>query len=1256
MKREMLRRVNAVCCLLLCGLGRVPSTQGQVLDDMIDAVEGGGATNTDLASALGFYENRPIAAGTGTPTMTSLEDVNRPWRDCKGGRVGTEKYPTGAWGEPAEMNVFRWLLNEAFMCRDSQRNWLVNYRVALRKAPGWTVDGAIAEWERAQFEVNGELVLPRPPVGRMAKGVEDIWPCDLFRKEPCWQERTARAQAVAPSADVPRLFDNFCWAGTTLQEQHDITPELCYPSVAYQGRGCTQDNTNRACFVEDNAEYIVVAHFPWQRPDDSTSYSATKVNGPAKMSRTEGEWSIESLDYVTGSMGKCQVCTTGNTLGEFALGRNMTMTEQRFFAGMETCAGAASELAGLDMYMHAYDSNQQLDISLQSATARSYSHSMFAIRLDVQKAFQDMKDENRKPDAINFVEASRRGMDTAKSKMLKDAFKDCPSIEELTIRSPTFSRDGTQVLDDPCELQRYKGDVKKVYEGIYSDIEPPDESMSHSIETKKLSAVGSRLSEHVLCPYAFTPGCVSWFNSQSRHICNDGIIGKNHSISTWLQDLRINAAPSQTSTLLVFVPSMLTDAGFASAYKLGVVQWSETWDDGVVTYSDIKYSIPPENGPRTVLVTSLMFRIDILLIDAEASGDKWNRAYVFCNCRDRDSIQRVPSPSTGGEVDVADAVYGAVMRQTEADRTTTLVDSSNTGLFHECRICSGREFRKSDPFKRQVCGSVTHTCAPCRDSVGSENSLRSHDGERCILCPRAHLVNEWSSLEQLLRSASEQYGWRYDEDVAPSDKLRRLQTFGSQIVYDHIRGRFIRDGRWTCHICPMGFVLVQDLLSFTCRQLNLVKPELDQALSTWKLSESCSGDALGCDEVTLDEDRTTARVIETGRYLVINTTSQQISEQACPTGVYRHPNDGIINPPLHTGLFRHLCGRPYDSVYLRATLAYCDPSQITSGMSATLCDTWPRLGEKRILDTSTNKFMEITQDTDMATVLLQRIHSYYPTVASSVEWELVREGVEQACGTCAQGKYNSGCNNDGGGSFGTCVACKTSPLPGSWLKHALGHRGCDKWLSPGAAGTSILSGEFVDRDYEDTPCRHVVEVGAGNLYLCPGFCGQLAATGTASFRWWNEPTAANPELVGTRTCAHPGDGTDCQWNGANLGTVDIYKECSTEVPYCPRGFYVNTLKAGCERETILSQPFLVDGANAKCCALCLQNCPEEKMRSNTWQVCPGYTTYDTQDACTAGCDIGYYKQVEIANAGAADEVRTETCAPCTSCEAGLNAV
>ena len=1241
--------------VILCVLW-ADRVQTSVLDDIMSvfeldvqkAVIDGESTSKDLTSALGFRE--PIIADDGVPSNTALNEVTRPWRDCSRRFPNTHDYwPTGE----DRMITSRWPMNEAFMCRDSQRNYIISYQ--------FQGVGDTYQYQRDQFEVNGKMLLPRPSKGRLPTRDEDIFPCDLHRKTKCWEGKEAPAQAVVPFAGVVGTYHNFCWAKKLLVAQSDTVPDLCYPSSVYQGSGCTQLNQDRACFVEQLSEFIVIAHFPWQIPDADTSYDQNKLHGPSKVTKSSDTWTIESMQYTTGQLPQCRTCTIVNTLGGFGIDRVLSMPDQRTAVPeMESCASEASDLAANhDMFMHAYQDNRQLDLTVVSATSATYGTALSDTQNILRAAFDGLAQEEHDAAQFDNVVASSR---SAVQKLVNSngeyqqddgSYAKCPELQDLkqVYTDPYSNAQVVTMKPDPCESIRYKGVIPKEYTTRGNDIEPMHEEITLDITDKKLTDAGARLSDHILCPYAFTAGCVSWYGSKSQHVCESGIVNTTHSRTTWLQEhgIAVEGAPQgEAKTLAVFVPGMLTDPGFSSAYMFGLRQSDDRNLGGAL------YTIPASDGSRTIYVTKEYFRIDVLLHGSEENADNWNIAPVTCRCEET----KIKITSSDAE-EFAEKVYGAVARNVDdATQTVQFVDSTNTGLFHECRLCSGREFRKSDPFKKQVCGAVTHTCAPCRESVGTENSLRSRDGERCITCPRAHVVSQWnetvdatrSTLEELLRGASEQYGWGYLDSIQREDLLIRLQAFGDQSVYDHIRGRFIDGGGWSCHVCPAGYVLVQDVLSFHCRLLNLVTVNLDISSQNWQLSASCMGDAVECDEVTIDEERTTARVIKPGRYLVINTTSQQISEQVCPTGVYRHPNDGIINPPLHTGLFRHLCGRPYASVYLRATLAYCDPSQITgTGMSPTLCDTWPRLGEKHILDTSTNKFMQITQDTDMATVLQQRIDSYYPTVASSVEWEMVREGVEQACGTCAQGKYNSGCNNNGGGSFGTCVACKTNPLPGSWLKHALGRRGCDKWL---LKGTSVLSGEFVDRDYEDTPCRHVLEVGAGDLYLCAGFCGQLAATGTASFRWWNEPTAANPELVGTRTCAHPGDGTDCQWNGANLGTATKYEECSTEVPYCPLGFYVNTLKAGCERETILGQPFLVDGANAKCCALCLQNCPEEKMRSNTWQVCPGYTTYDTQDACTAGCDIGYYKQIGTDDSGDS----TETCAPCTSCEAGLNAV
>ena len=118
------------------------------------------------------------------------------------------------------------------------------------------------------------------------------------------------------------------------------------------------------------------------------------------------------------------------------------------------------------------------------------------------------------------------------------------------------------------------------------------------------------------------------------------------------------------------------------------------------------------------------------------------------------------------------------------------------------------------------------------------------------------------------------------------------------------------------------------------------------------------------------------------------------------------------------------------------------------------------------------------------------------------------------------------------------------------------------------------------------------------------------------------------------------DAATCNYNGRLLSDANVYQPCSSLVPYCPPGFRV-TLEGQCGT-SIIGSSFQAD-----CCVPCLADCPPQRVRGASWEQCPGYTAHDTQDQCVAGCDVGYYKS---ASGG------VESCAACTNCEAGLNAV
>ena len=313
------------------------------------------------------------------------------------------------------------------------------------------------------------------------------------------------------------------------------------------------------------------------------------------------------------------------------------------------------------------------------------------------------------------------------------------------------------------------------------------------------------------------------------------------------------------------------------------------------------------------------FRIYVLRKDTTKAGG-WDPVDAYCKC----------PLFHGADGTTVDRVFGAVV-STSADGVS---DVSPTGLFHECRLCSGQEFRKTNPLKRQVCGAVTHTCARCLQSTGHSNAVRSRDATRCVSCPRAHIANRWIfesthspalstrkdscfgnipcelSLYEQLELAAHRYQWTFDTDMQREHALEALQSFASgdgntrNDVYSHIQHRFLEGGGWTCHLCPVGFVFVQDITSAYCRPLNLVTVKLDSN-QDWTLSASCVDPATGCDEYT-DELRTRANIIPVRSFLIIDLSARDTCcrvpdrRKPCggPWGCHSSAASRHLSPPL----------------------------------------------------------------------------------------------------------------------------------------------------------------------------------------------------------------------------------------------------------------------------------------------------------------------------------------------------------------------
>ena len=466
--------------------------------------------------------------------------------------------------------------------------------------------------------------------------------------------------------------------------------------------------------------------------------------------------------------------------------------------------------------------------------------------------------------------------------------------------------------------------------------------------------------------------------------------------------------------------------------------------------------------------------------------------------------------------------------------------------------------------------------------------------------------------------------------------LREHQLFAGSLAntFSHIHGTRLEGGGWTCHICAFGFKFV----ARQCLPLRLLHMRWLAAVGSqaarWSLETLPVGVVIGGsqppvgDEVTVNARRDVTDNVPNGKYLdstaLANATFVQ---HDCPSG-------GHVN-----GYFRHMCGQPDTKVWVTVTQALVVQAGLTlSG--------YPPLGEQLLFDTGSKTFAKARYDRVDGQGRPSPFAGTHPYLdvpgpgGGQFDYllELERGGVDLACWRCTDGKYNVGCASTGEGSFGTCQACRTTPVANHFLRHDLA-MGCTGWDEAAV---------FVDKDYEDAPCTGL-EVSGGEdgrrIRLCVGFCG-----GYSQFKWWRPVVGGDSDIdngipfsqicpradieAGSRIseCQHP-DTDD------PFGIATNFEECSDTIPYCPVGFYVD---AACAGSQLVSGRGQLRQFEPACCKRCQQACAVNERRRADWAQCPGDTVVDTQARCGAGCDVNYYF-----------DMQSEQCKMCESCLEGL---
>jgi hypothetical protein len=110
------------------------------------------------------------------------------------------------------------------------------------------------------------------------------------------------------------------------------------------------------------------------------------------------------------------------------------------------------------------------------------------------------------------------------------------------------------------------------------------------------------------------------------------------------------------------------------------------------------------------------------------------------------------------------------------------------------------------------------------------------------------------------------------------------------------------------------------------------------------------------------------------------------------------------------------------------------------------------------------------------------------------------------------------------------------------------------------------------------------------------------------------------------------------------------------IPYCPRMYFYDDKEQNCDENSLRlygHESYDVPGTNRKvtygfspynpkCCKLCKAFDPLRSKRREDWEVCPGNTTVDVQNANVDKCGRGYY-----------EHANTSQCRKCSTCHEGM---